>query len=59
MTNGRPPAYLNWLPVYEKLIDNTVKKSKKNKIIENAPKQFIFSLEEIILNLQNYNIPLF
>lgn len=58
MKEGRVPEFLNWLSYYKVLSDNTSKKTVKIKLLEALPNDFIISLEEIALNIRNYNIPL-
>lgn len=54
----RLPEFLKWRSFYNTLIDKSISITDKNKFIDSSPKSFILSLEEICINLRNFNIVL-
>lgn len=52
------PEFYAWKPYFSILSNKNTPKKLKQFILAKAPKNFIISLEELMINLQSFEIPL-
>ncbi len=52
------PEYKRWLPYFSLLSDANTPTAIKRCLILKADNKFILAIEELLINVQNYNVPL-